>query len=185
MSSFFVISKIAYESIRRDCLRRSSNETGGLLVGTRLGPDLVVPFVVPAGPGATQQRTRFEPDFSWQQHFLDFLADRFRSRHARLDYIGDWHCHPGALDQPSHRDWQTARQIVTDPAWGKIEAAFPIAVVEKGNPRLRAFVACRYRQNFLELPIEVVPDNDPRIQAVLFEDDRLVREVTEVAISSR
>jgi integrative and conjugative element protein (TIGR02256 family) len=157
-----VIAKRAYRAAVDEILAHPESETGGILVGRKVAGDFVVPFVVGGGPGAERSWGGFAPDSAWQQEFLDFLFKRFD-----LDYLGDFHRHPGRFDRPSRTDWQTARKIVIDETWGTPEALFPIAVVEEGRVRIRAYVMSRGAKNFVEIPIEVVPDSDPRMAAVL------------------
>lgn len=84
-----------------------------------------------------------------------------------VDYVGDWHKHPARFDMPSEQDRETARQIVTDASWDRIEAVFPIAIVDGTRIRLRAFLMYRHGSNFIEIPVEVVSDRDPRVLYVL------------------
>jgi hypothetical protein len=121
-----------------------------------------VPFSIAAGPGAKQSPVRFSPDFEWQQTFLNFLFSRFG-----VDYLGDWHRHPGLFDRPSAYDLRTARHIVTDAGWNVRQALFPIAVIEGGEVRIRAYLMRRETLEFEAIPIEIVPDTDPRMTAVL------------------
>ncbi len=88
-----------------------------------------------------------------------------------IDYVGDWHKHPGCFDTPSAQDRQTARHIVTDAEWDQLEAVFPIAVVDGDHIRMRAYLMYRYRDDFAEVPIEIVPDTDPRVLSVLAGDE--------------
>jgi integrative and conjugative element protein (TIGR02256 family) len=157
-----VIAERAYRAAVDEVLAHRESETGGILVGRKVAGDFVVPFVVGGGPGAERSWGGFAPDNAWQQEFLDFLFQRFG-----LDYLGDFHRHPGWFDRPSRTDWKTARRIVSDVAWGKPEALFPIAIIEKDRVRIRAYVMARRAKNFVEIPIEVVSDSDPRMAAVL------------------
>jgi integrative and conjugative element protein (TIGR02256 family) len=157
-----VIAERAYRAVMDECLAHRESETGGILVGRKVAGDFVVPFVVGGGPGAERSWGGFAPDSAWQQEFLDFLFKRFD-----LDYLGDFHRHPGRFDRPSRTDWKTARRIVSDVAWGKPEALFPIAVIEKDRVRIRAYVMTRRAKNFVEVPIEIVPDSNPRMAGVL------------------
>jgi integrative and conjugative element protein (TIGR02256 family) len=157
-----VLAERAYGAIVADCLVHAATEIGGVLPGRTVGDAFVVPFSIPAGPRAKKSVVRFSPDSGWQQVFLDYLHARFGT-----DYVGDWHRHPGLYDQPSAHDLRTARHIVTDPDWNKPEAVFPIAVIDSGVVRIRAYLMRREVLEFQEIPIEIVPDTDPRMTAVL------------------
>ena len=161
MNGTLILSARAFNTIERDCRTHPTTETGGILVGQRLGADLVVPFAVPAGPQAHRALSCFRPD-SLQQLYLDWIFDRFG-----LDYIGDYHRHPGSFDRPSGQDLHTARWIVTDPAWEKIEAVFPIIVFKNDRLRMRSFFISRSLLEFVEIPTQAVSDSDQRVTAVL------------------
>lgn len=162
MSRSMIIAARAYSMVEQDCIEYPLVETGGLLIGAPLRNNIVVPFVVPAGEHARRSPSGFAPDSPWQQRYLDYLFQRFH-----VDYCGDYHKHPAHFDHPSQHDWRTARHIVTDPAWGKREALFPIVVVRDGRVCLRAYLMRRATCEFEEIPIEIVPDTDRRIRAVL------------------
>lgn len=166
MSGTLVLAEHVVASIARDCRKHPDTETGGLLIGQRIGPDIVVPFVVGAGPHARRARSSFEPDPAWQQEHLDFLFERFG-----LDYVGDWHLHPSDFDRPSDQDYRTAFEIVNSPSWEVLEAVFPIAVNVNGEIRLRAYTLSRFAARaFVELPVVVVPDEEPRMRFLLCGD---------------
>lgn len=90
---------------------------------------------------------------------------------SRVDYVGDWHKHPSQVDRPSGQDRETARHIVTDDGWNRVEAVFPIAIVDGKQVRMRAFLMYRFTSDFEEMPIEIVPDTDPRVVRVLIGTD--------------
>jgi integrative and conjugative element protein (TIGR02256 family) len=172
MHSRLVISRRAFAMLSADCLRYRTTETGGILVGKKVGSDFVVPFVIDGGPRASRSRSGFTPDSDWQQHQLDYLFHRFR-----LDYVGDHHRHPGRFERPSAIDLATAKRVVTEPAWDKAEAVFPIATIQSGIVRMRAFLMRRDSDDFDEIPLAVVPDNDRRIRRLLLTETNPSMEV--------
>ena len=157
-----VISVEAYSAIEHDCIEHSATETGGLLVGRTVAAEAVVPFAVPGGPAAQRSVNGFAPDSSWQQTLLDFLHARFD-----LDYVGDYHRHPGAAERPSCHDWSTARQIVTAPEWDVREALFPIIILANGRARMQVFRMQQQDAEFRQIPFEIVEDADARVSALL------------------
>ena len=162
MPRVLVLAERAHRAIVADCLAHAATEIGGVLPGRTVGDTFVVPFSIPAGPGAKKTPVRFSPDWCWQQVFVDFLFARFR-----VDYLGDWHRHPGLFDRPSAHDLRTARHIVTHPGWDVRQALFPIAVIDGAEVRIRAYLMRRETLEFEEIPIEIVSDTDPRMTAVL------------------
>lgn len=158
-----VLSERAFAAISRDCLRHRGTETGGILVGRQHDDSLLVPFVIDAGPSARRAHAEFSPDDQFQQPILDFLFEQLR-----LDYLGDWHRHPGLMDRPSAHDWRTARRIVESEEWQKPSAIFPIAVIDADRVRMRAYLMTRDDPDFHEIPIVVVPDRDPLMESLLW-----------------
>jgi len=160
MGYVLVLAKSVLHAIEGQCLEHCDTETGGVLQGRLIGHEFIVPFMIPAGPHATKTPVHFAPDSDWQQVLLDFLYDRFGT-----DYVGDWHRHPGSFDRPSSHDLRTARTIVR--TWQLPIALFPIAVIESGCVRLRAYLMRRDTLQFENVALEVAEDNDPRMIAVL------------------
>lgn len=162
MTTRLLLSNRAMAAIEADVLAHPTTETGGLLPCRMLGNAMIVPFTIPGGPNATRTPSRFSPDTVSQQVLLDFAFDLFS-----VDFGGAWHKHPDLFDQPSAHDLKTARHIVTDPTWNKPNAVFPIAVIDSGRVRLRAYLMQRSTQVFEEISVEVIPDADARVVEIL------------------
>jgi integrative and conjugative element protein (TIGR02256 family) len=96
-------------------------ETGGVLLGWRRGPDVVVTHVIDAGPRAQHGQTWFRPDSDWQ---ADRIARLYEDSGRTLSYLGDWHTHPDGRPVPSRRDVRTLRCIA-----GAAEARCPDPVM--------------------------------------------------------
>ena len=71
---------------------------GGILVETRRGSEVVVVAASDAGPNAVSTAERFVRD---GDHCQRFLTEQV-GLHADdpVDYIGEWHSHPGASADP-------------------------------------------------------------------------------------
>lgn len=165
MRDELVIARPVYRTIAEECLAHPDVETGGVLVGRRFSHFLVAAFNIPAGGASRRVASAFAPDPDWQQQYLNYLVDRFD-----INYIGDWHKHPGSFDQPSDRDFRTAREIVTESAWDVAEAVFPIAVIRSSSIALRAYLMRRGATAFVEMPITILNDTDYRIRQILLQD---------------
>lgn len=176
MRQRLILAERAHQLMMADCRAHPDTETGGILVGRSIAGDSIVPFVVPAGTGAERSPAGFAPDSNFQQPFLDFLFDRFGA-----DYVGDYHRHPGCYDRPSPHDLVTAMRIVTDPDWNMPAACFPILTLQGGNVQIRAFLMAREARTFREMDVEIVPDTDGRIQAVLVGEVPILNERKEVS----
>jgi integrative and conjugative element protein (TIGR02256 family) len=85
----------------QDASRHRPLETGGVLLGRRTedGARLVT-YAIDAGDQARRTRTSFEPDYRWQQARMLEVYDRL----SDLEYLGDWHSHPGGRAFPSRTD---------------------------------------------------------------------------------
>ena len=162
MVTHLVLAHRVRAQVEAEILAHPEVETGGLLPARVIGDSMVVPFTIAAGPKARRARARFSPDTEWQQQLLDEAFANFT-----CVFGGAWHRHPGTFDVPSSVDHKTARHIVTDAEWDTKQAVFPIAVVRGGKVCLRAFLMHRDAPNFIEVPIEVVPNHDPLVLEVL------------------
>lgn len=102
------------ESCRIEATRTFPNESGGVLMGERLGPDRwKIDHIIGPGPGARHERYRFTPDPVWQH---EQIAERFELTGGRSTYLGDWHSHPGARHgRLSYIDRGAARTILRSP----------------------------------------------------------------------
>ncbi len=157
-----VLAQRGRAQVDAEVLAHPEVETGGLLPARLIGDALVVPFTIAAGPRAVRAHARFSPDTAWQQFLLDHAFENFA-----CVFGGAWHRHPGDFDVPSYVDHRTARHIVTDAEWDTKQAVFPIAVVRGGKVCLRAFLMHRDAPNFIEVPLEVVPNHDPLVVEAL------------------
>lgn len=83
-------------------------ETGGVLLGWRDGPDLIVADLIGPGPQALHGRHLFLPDHSWQ---VAQIRAAFAGTGGDLDYLGDWHTHPRGIATMSDLDRTTLTKL--------------------------------------------------------------------------
>lgn len=105
-------------------------ETGGTFMGYWAGDrDVVVTSNIAAGPEATHERFRFEPDQEWQQNEIDL---RYEGS-GRLDnYLGDWHTHPNTTAAGlSWTDRSCARRVIETRAARQVR---PVMLLLIGRP---------------------------------------------------
>jgi len=108
------LSRNLIEACQGEATRTFPYESGGVLMGERLGLDRwrIDHFIGP-GPDARHERYRFTPDPAWQH---DRIAERFHATGGRSTYLGDWHSHPGAHHGClSYIDRGAARTILRSP----------------------------------------------------------------------
>jgi integrative and conjugative element protein (TIGR02256 family) len=85
-------------------------ETGGVLLGRRVDSrplSVLVRHVLGPGPGAHHEARKFEPDYDWQ---VCRVAELWRDDQS-LEYLGDWHTHPGGSPVLSQLDKDALRTI--------------------------------------------------------------------------
>lgn len=102
-----------YDSCIAEADRMHPLETGGLLLGHNTGSHFEVRHVIGPGPGARHRRTWFEGDHNWQN---EKMAALYRDSGNTLNYLGDWHTHPGATHgHLSSADRRAMRKIICCP----------------------------------------------------------------------
>jgi integrative and conjugative element protein (TIGR02256 family) len=106
--------EVREQLVARAC-QHAPQETGGILVGRRQGSEVLVVAASDAGPNAVSTPERFVRD---GEHCQRFLAEQV-ARHGEdpIDYIGEWHSHPGASADPSPRDLASLEEIAQDPQY--------------------------------------------------------------------
>ena len=99
--------------IKEETLKYGSFETGGLLIGEKSMMNNEYSIVVrkATGPGNKSQHSthNFIPDVEHYQS--EMRTELYRNG---IIYVGEWHKHPGAFDQPSGTDLDTMKQITSD-----------------------------------------------------------------------
>ena len=97
------------DSIRAEVKSAGRVETGGPMVGYESEENrLVVTHVCGPGPRAVLNRTSVVID---GQHAHAFCSQLFRESNGRLDYVGDWHRHPGWSLAASEQDLEAMLTI--------------------------------------------------------------------------
>ena len=110
---------------------RVPDETGGILLGhCGADGDAIVMHVVGPGPRAVHLPDAFVPDYEYQE---DEVARLYAESPRRLDYLGDWHTHPGGGAYLSPRDERALRTIA---AYRPARVPRPVMLVlAGGGPR--------------------------------------------------
>lgn len=103
------VMKSVLVTIRREVKLVPGRETGGPLVGYLTGDGaIVVTHAGGPGPNAVHARYSMEVDGAHAQRFCDGLRN---ATDGRLDYVGDWHNHPGFSLKPSTHDVAAIRTM--------------------------------------------------------------------------
>ena len=93
-----------------EAANKSPQETGGVLLGywsENPGVPVITNAVGP-GPRAVHQERRFVPDYDFQDKEIERL---YLESGRRLEYLGDWHSHPGEAGYLSKKDRTTLARI--------------------------------------------------------------------------
>lgn len=87
-------------------------ETGGVMAGQVDDKgNITVTHVSGPGPKAITTTTKFEKDVEYCQDFLDNL---YKDSNRKIIYVGEWHSHPSAKNQPSGTDIKSLSEIAVE-----------------------------------------------------------------------
>jgi len=129
------MGRTALADIHRTSWASYPEETGGVLLGYRVSRDglgAVVRHVLGPGPAAVHEPRRFEPDYDWQAAQVAELWTRDES----LEYLGDWHTHPGGSATISPMDKDALRVIAASPDANQTKPVMLIVSLHPDRSRL-------------------------------------------------
>jgi integrative and conjugative element protein (TIGR02256 family) len=139
------LSTEARDLIMREAKRRRVLETGGPIFGYQDGGrgDVVVQVAYGPGPKARHRPWSLVPDREATQRAIDEVHERNR---GSLEYLGEWHTHPGGRRSPSGGDIRSLERLAADegvelPA--PVMMIVPTAVLRR-RVRVRPFGAYRF-----------------------------------------
>lgn len=132
------LSDEVWRSILENSLAVPDRETGGILMGRFRDPQdgpLRITAERSSGPGegACLGTDIFRPEM---EHYRERMAHYRRT--MGLEYVGEWHKHPGALGELSRLDIRTAREICETEGWPFL--LLPIVTLCEGYCRIHCFV---------------------------------------------
>ncbi len=157
------LTQRAFTHIVRECTFHHLTETGGILIGKKVGDSaFVVPFTIGSGPRAERCRTRFTPDIEWQQRILD----RFFYAYS-VNYVGSFHRHPGLSCRPSSLDYNTAKKITSSPDWNIREAVFPIVILNERGIEIYPYYFSRNSDDFQPIRWKIISNDSDLAKTVL------------------
>lgn len=129
------------------------HETGGVLLGHRLLSDGLgarVRHVVGPGLAAVHEPQRFEPDYEWQATRVGELWTDDES----LEYLGDWHTHPGGSTAMSPLDCAALRAIAGASEANQASPVMLILAVHPDSTRLGVTALSHGNLNTLRVGIQ-------------------------------
>ena len=121
--------------------RRDPLETGGVLLGYwgKETDEPGVTAVIGPGSGAVHSQFYFKPDHEYQ---TGEISRRYFESDRRLQYLGDWHSHPGGGDSLSALDRRCLKMISKCP---EARVDEPIMMILSGIPK-RKLSAWHFRR---------------------------------------
>lgn len=136
------IGPTGFADLHRTAWASYPDETGGVLLGHRMPSDGLgssVRHVVGPGPAAVHEPRRFRPDHDWQAAQVAELWARDQS----LEYLGDWHTHPGGSTTLSPLDKAALRVIAAAPDANQTSPVMLIVALHAESTRLGVTVLSR------------------------------------------
>lgn len=149
----FILSKTAFEDIKKECLSFPELETGGILIGTVDTGEILAPFAIGSGPKVARTASSFEPDVEWQQQILDDLFRKYK-----VNYVGSYHKHPDHITCPSWIDHTTAVHILSSREWNVSQIVFPIIVLNNKGIAVYPYYISRDSKDFRPIAMGIIPD---------------------------
>jgi integrative and conjugative element protein (TIGR02256 family) len=104
-------------------------ETGGVLIGYRVGYEFVITDSTGPGPNAKHQLFNFERDIEYCNNKIE---EKFEQSNGILNYIGEWHTHPIGKAIPSVQDNKAMIEISQTDHYQN-DCPILIIVRKKGN----------------------------------------------------
>jgi integrative and conjugative element protein (TIGR02256 family) len=101
----------AIGAIQLEAWAKWPKETGGILLGRSSSKGATVHHVVGPGLEAVHARCGFTPDSDWQ---AERVAEAWTQDNS-IEYLGDWHTHPGGTTRLSNLDKAAAVTICNYP----------------------------------------------------------------------
>jgi integrative and conjugative element protein (TIGR02256 family) len=99
-----IFSERAYNAVVLESADKINSETGGVFLGFYENETWYVIETIEPGPKAVFQETYFEYDQQYVEYQINKMAQKY---YVELTLIGNWHKHPGALDEFSVADGKT------------------------------------------------------------------------------
>jgi hypothetical protein len=154
--------------------RNSNTETGGILIGGYIDPEAVL-IIGASGPGPLAEH--HDAEYALDVGYAQDILNEYTTRYPNVDYVGEWHRHPGTFDRPSGGDWETAARILQDPSYRVDALINPIVILPGGEFRISFYYIHRdyiaRGQNFTRIAIEPAREDDPRVQAFLNQEQNI------------
>jgi len=148
------IHKEVLDFIRQESAESGDDETGGVLIGFRMGGDkYVIVRASKAGPNAKRTKTRFEKDEEYCQKELLGVYEELGEKGL---YLGEWHFHPSGGNEPSGLDIKSLTEIAAQDNY-RIDK--PIMLIL--SPELEYAITIHDKnKKCVRIPINIVEDDD-------------------------
>jgi len=104
------LHELVLEFLISEAADKASFETGGLLMGYLSASQGVPVILLASGPGprAVHSRTRYRPDYQYDEARV---AQVYEQSQGRVLYLGDWHTHPETVSALSRKDQRALGRV--------------------------------------------------------------------------
>ena len=120
-----VFSNRAYNAVVYESTDKINSETGGIFLGYYKNESWYVIETIGPGPNAVFQETYFEYDQQYVEYQINKAAQKYQ---VELTLIGNWHKHPGSLNELSSTD------DITNSEYAKLSPNGAISVLVNIDP---------------------------------------------------
>ena len=123
------LAKSAIAVMLAEAEASAPNETGGVLLGVSSPAEVWIDHAIGPGPNAVHKPKSFIPDAEYHR---EQIASLYETTNRRVEYLGDWHTHPGMVAYLSNVDLKTLRGIAQ--FQGSRQSRPVMAILGDGNP---------------------------------------------------
>ena len=120
-----IFSNRAYNSVVSEATEKINVETGGVFLGCYENEIWYVIETIEPGPKAVFQESYFEYDQQYVEYQINKAAQKYQ---AELTLIGNWHKHPGSLNEFSSTD------DITNSEYAKLSTDGAISILVNTDP---------------------------------------------------
>jgi len=165
-----IISEKVVEAIKKECTRINS-ETGGMLVGKEIGNEFIITDFIGPGPNSHHSVSSFsyDPEYELKEY------EKIINENDSVELLGWIHKHPGDFDRPSSVDLEFANQVFDNKEWQEWDfdkLLMPIVNLFNDSFKITNYLITKDKRNFEIIPLEIVPESHPKVQALLNKSSR-------------
>ena len=120
-----IFTNRAYNTVVSETAEKPNVETGGVFLGCYKNETWYIIETIDPGPKAVFHETHFEYDQQYVEYKINKTAQKYQ---AELTLIGNWHKHPGSLNEFSSTD------DITNSEYAKLSVNGAVSVLINNDP---------------------------------------------------